>query len=399
VVQDREGAYGFGVKQAPVTTRSVEAATRAAERSATTGDLFEAVGAEVVKAVPHDAAMWFALDPTTGFAAAPARFENLDESLCDVFWHHEFHDHDATLFRDMIRDGVPAASMRIATDDRPMRSVRWREFLRPQGYDDEVRIVFRTGDSAWAVGALMRDAGRPAFDKGEIELLTRISAAVSPILRSQAAAAGAGPVLGSASAPGLLLFSTDGQFLSANPEAEHWLDEVCGPATEEAVGWSTMLAHPFRRDLDVPTALVALLASARAVADGVESGPCRLRLRTWSGRWLVLHASTLGAPLGGDAAPGVIAVVIEPATSSDIAPIVIEAYGLSPREREVVRAIARGSSTPEIASALFLSPHTVRDHVKAIFEKVGVSSRGELVAKLFAEHYLDPFHADAAHVG
>jgi DNA-binding CsgD family transcriptional regulator len=399
VVSDHERAYVLGVRQTTTTTRSVEAATLAAERSTSTGDLFEAVGAEVAKVVPHDGAMWFALDPSTGFAAAPARFENLDDGFCSVFWHHEFHDHDATLFRDMIRDGVTAASLRAATDDRPMRSVRWREFLRPQGYDDEVRIVFRTGDSAWAVGALMRDAGRPSFDEVEIDLLARMSAAVSPILRTQAAAVGSGPVLGSASAPGLLLFSADGELLSANPEAEHWLDEVCGPPTDTAVGWSTMLAHPFRRDLDVPTALTALLASARAVAEGVEPGPCRLRLRTWSGRWLVLHASTLGAPAGATDDSGAIAVVIEPATSSDIAPIIIEAYGLSPREREVVRAIARGSSTPEIASSLFLSPHTVRDHVKAVFEKVGVSSRGELVAKLFAEHYTDPFHADAAHVG
>ena len=37
------------------------------------------------------------------------------------------------------------------------------------------------------------------------------------------------------------------------------------------------------------------------------------------------------------------------------------------------------------------SAHTVRDHVKAIFAKVGVSSRGELVARLFADHY-EPAH-------
>jgi hypothetical protein len=33
------------------------------------------------------------------------------------------------------------------------------------------------------------------------------------------------------------------------------------------------------------------------------------------------------------------------------------------------------------------------DYVKAIFDSVGVSSRGELVAKLFAEHYA-PIHLD-----
>jgi hypothetical protein len=50
----------------------------------------------------------------------------------------------------------------------------------------------------------------------------------------------------------------------------------------------------------------------------------------------------------------------------------------------------RGVGTADIADELYLSAHTVRDYVKAIFEKVGVSSRGEL-ARLFAEHYA-PVH-------
>jgi DNA-binding NarL/FixJ family response regulator len=91
-------------------------------------------------------------------------------------------------------------------------------------------------------------------------------------------------------------------------------------------------------------------------------------------------------------------VLVEPAKSTDIAPIIIEAYGLAPRERDVVRALARGLSTPDIAAELFLSAHTVRYYIKSVFEKVGVSSRGELVAKLFAEHYSEPMHATAVHV-
>ena len=63
-------------------------------------------------------------------------------------------------------------------------------------------------------------------------------------------------------------------------------------------------------------------------------------------------------------------MVIEAAKSAEIAPIVIEAYSLTARERDVLGRIARGGSTAEIAAELFLSPHTVRDYVKAVFEKL-----------------------------
>jgi DNA-binding NarL/FixJ family response regulator len=101
--------------------------------------------------------------------------------------------------------------------------------------------------------------------------------------------------------------------------------------------------------------------------------------------WLSVH----GAPLQGS---DHLAIVVEPAMSADVAPLIVEAYGFTGRELDVTRAIARGLSTGEIAAELHLSPHTVRDHVKAVFEKVGVGSRGELVHKVFAEHYSPPGH-------
>lgn len=91
--------------------------------------------------------------------------------------------------------------------------------------------------------------------------------------------------------------------------------------------------------------------------------------------------------------------MIEPAKSGESAPVIVAAYALSPRECDVVRCIAQGRSNPEIAAELFLSPHTVRDYIKSGFEKVGVSTREELTAKLFAEHYREPFHAGAIHSG
>ena len=82
-----------------------------------------------------------------------------------------------------------------------------------------------------------------------------------------------------------------------------------------------------------------------------------------------------------------VAVILEPAPSSDLAPLIAAAYGLTDRERLVTQLVAQGHSTNEIADRLHLSPYTVQDHLKSIFDKTGVSARGELVARLYFDHY------------
>jgi DNA-binding CsgD family transcriptional regulator len=61
-------------------------------------------------------------------------------------------------------------------------------------------------------------------------------------------------------------------------------------------------------------------------------------------------------------------------------------YDLTPREREVARLLIRGESNDEIAQALWISRYTVKDHVKAVYTKLGVASRAELSAKVFYQH-------------
>jgi DNA-binding NarL/FixJ family response regulator len=58
---------------------------------------------------------------------------------------------------------------------------------------------------------------------------------------------------------------------------------------------------------------------------------------------------------------------------------------LSNREREVLEYLARGSSYKEIASALTVSIDTIRAHIKGIYGKLHVHSRGEAVAR-FLHH-------------
>jgi DNA-binding CsgD family transcriptional regulator len=76
-------------------------------------------------------------------------------------------------------------------------------------------------------------------------------------------------------------------------------------------------------------------------------------------------------------------VIIEPAQPAEVADLVVRAYGLTPRKRELLGLVLRGSSTKEIAAALWLTPRTVPAHLTSIFEKTGVSSRRELAGRLF----------------
>ncbi|MEV1005324.1 response regulator transcription factor [Nonomuraea sp. NPDC050202] len=54
---------------------------------------------------------------------------------------------------------------------------------------------------------------------------------------------------------------------------------------------------------------------------------------------------------------------------------------LTPREREILSLIAAGRSNPQIASALFLSPKTVRNNVSNIFAKLHVADRTEAIIR------------------
>ncbi|HEX6708723.1 MAG TPA: helix-turn-helix transcriptional regulator, partial [Rubrobacter sp.] len=172
---------------------------------------------------------------------------------------------------------------------------------------------------------------------------------------------------------GLVLLGDDLSLAAITPAAEGWLAEIA--------------ERDWPSSLELPDAVYAVAARLLALErDGSQAPPDlmpRIRLRTASGRWLVLHASRLRAAEAEER----IAIIFEEARPSEIAPLIADAYGLTRREAEIVRLVLRGLSTAEVSGELHITPNTVRDHFKAIFDKVGVRSRRELVGQVFAQQY------------
>jgi DNA-binding CsgD family transcriptional regulator len=366
---------------AEVTTlvrRRREELVRRAGNARDPAEVFDIASTRLRRLVPFDAAAWSVTDPATGLPAGPTRIDDLDAmtaAQCSEYWRSEFVHHDVNTFIDLARARRPAGALRSASGD-PERSRRYRTVLRPLGYGDEMRAVLRTEGNPWGLLSLFRREGQPPFSGRETRLVAGLSAPLAGALRAHARPvdAVAGPP---ADRPGVLVFDARGDLQAADDQARAWLEELPPERT-----------LPSDLGVELPLWLVATVFRAGAVAHGRGDGVARARVRSRRGRWLVCHATSLRPP----DAPRTVVAVVEPASPAEIAPLVIDAYGLTEREREITALIARGANTTEIAATLLLSPHTVRGYVKAIFHKAEVSSRGELVAKLFAEAYEPRYH-------
>jgi DNA-binding NarL/FixJ family response regulator len=80
-------------------------------------------------------------------------------------------------------------------------------------------------------------------------------------------------------------------------------------------------------------------------------------------------------------------VLIEPTNHNDAPPPV--GASLTMREREVLELLAQGSSQPEIAAALVISPKTVGGHIQRVLTKLGVHSRAHAVAVAHQQGLVD----------
>ena len=332
--------------------------------------------------IPFDGSFLSAADPLTTLATSPSRIENIYATdTCARYWESEFMVEDFLKFRVLARAKRPVGALSLATAGHPTRSFRYRNLNQQLGFGDELRGVFRTAHGVWGLVGLYRGDGAQPFDAADERALCELVAPIGDAFR-RSALLRAGESGEMPDAPGLLMFDRTGGLESLNEPAEAWLRQL--PLTRHT------REHADATSIPIPTELLTVVSDARAMAAGGQTGSARARVLSRTGRWLVIHGFAL-RETGADA--GRTALVIEPATTTEMAPIIVQAYQLGPREQQVTTLVARGLSTVEIAAELCLSTHTVRDYLKQVFEKVNVRTRGELVAKIFAEHYSKSLNA------
>ena len=180
---------------------------------------------------------------------------------------------------------------------------------------------------------------------------------------------------GGTDVPGVLTLDYQGRVIQHTPAAERWLRDLEGLGP----GWREWDGLP-----QVLRTIVFLLRRALSPeCDRDEQSLPTLRARARSGRWLTLYGSLTEATPERRAET---VIIIEPTKPEELLPFSMSAYGLSPREEELAKLVVRGLSTTRISRSLFISEHTVQNHLRSVFEKVGVRSRGELVKRLFFDN-------------
>ncbi len=334
------------------------------------------VRTSLARAVPHVGACMCTVDPATHLLTGTFKFGDLyGNDAHDLLWGLiEYGGNDPTSFSRMFHDRRDSVGLHIETGGDVRSNDRMDQLIVPEyDYHDEIRLVARQGDLAWGGLALFRGDGDQRFSQAEVDFVAGLSTAYAAGIRIGllARVVGSPRSVGDAvvdSGPAVVIVDAADRIVQVSVGATQLLAEMTSSANSA----------------DATGTLAALVAGARRYQLGVVDVLPRGRVRLPSGRWLVVNASPLSSAHGRS---GDVVITMEEARPPEIVPLVVAAFGLTDRERDVTRLVLQGVDTKEIAATLNLSRYTVQDHLKSVFDKADVRSRRELVSRVFFDQY------------
>ena len=330
-------------------------------------------GAAIDRAVPSGieaspAPTWMTLD------SASLLFTSMLSEGCtspwtarDMVWLEYSSEMVGNRVGDVVREPRGVQTLRQLVEADPDGAGGYLELLRSMGAVDEALVALPARDGEhWGAVYLAREPGRPDFSAEELDFLRTVAPHLAGGLRR-------GMLVGEAAepeapdAPAIVVLAEDLTLESVTPGAQQWLSDL-----------------PVLARGELPAAVLSVAQAALGGHREDRRGDERASVRVHSERrgWVMLHGQRL-AGSGGRR----VAVTIQPASPDRITSLLMAAYGLTEREEQVTRHVLQGHSTAQIAEALTISPYTVQEHLKHIFEKTSVRSRRELVARVFIRHY------------
>jgi DNA-binding NarL/FixJ family response regulator len=144
-------------------------------------------------------------------------------------------------------------------------------------------------------------------------------------------------------------------------------------------GGVAVLQAVLQREPDIRFLALSVSDAAEDVIGVIRAGARGYVTKAITGPELVAAIRRVGE---GDAvfSPRLAGFVLDAFAGIDVAAVDEELDQLTPREREVLRLIARGYAYKEVAKELFISIKTVETHMSSVLRKLQLSSRHELTA-------------------
>ena len=313
--------------------------------------------------VPFRAHVWALIDPETEVATAP--LATVPDPLMTQLPGIVRRRYLTTVNRWDRMDAL-VASLYQTTGGDPAKSLLYGEVLGPAGIGDIASVVFRDRFGTWAFLDLWRLDSDAPFSGEELAILAEDVATITDALRRCQARSFDEPSPSTRRpGPAVLFLSPELEVSGQTPETDGYLRALLPPTVDRQ---------------PVPAGAYNVAAALLAHEAGIHPHPPVARVRLVGGLWLTFRAARVDSDR--PAAERDIAVTIELTSPAERRMLYARSHGLTGRETEVLERLALGADTRTLAHELYLSEHTVQDHLKSIFEKTNTRNRRTLLSRI-----------------